>query len=76
MRQSEHGVAGCSTGEEVYSIAMCLLEFIGDTRKTCPIQIFGTDVSELAVEKARAGYFAVKPRLSDVSEERRQRFFQ
>lgn len=50
-------VPGCSTGEEVYSIAICLLEFL-DTLATKPtIQIFGTDISELAIEKARLGKY-------------------
>ncbi|TAF58453.1 MAG: ATPase, partial [Oscillatoriales cyanobacterium] len=39
-------VAGCSTGEEVYSIAICLLEFLGDRSPQPQIQIFATDISE------------------------------
>ncbi len=39
-------VAGCSTGEEVYSIAICLLEFLGNRVIQPPIQIFATDISE------------------------------
>jgi two-component system CheB/CheR fusion protein len=49
-------VPGCSTGEEVYSIAMCLLEHLGN-RSSTPIQIFGTDISNAAIEKARAGIY-------------------
>ncbi|MGB7891291.1 MAG: chemotaxis protein CheB, partial [Microcoleus sp.] len=37
-------VAGCSTGEEVYLIAICLLEFLGDRVIQPPIQIFATDI--------------------------------
>src|SRR4051812_38211916 len=48
-------VPGCSTGEEVYSIAMSLLDCAGARR--VPIQIFGTDVSETALSKARAGIY-------------------
>lgn len=33
--------AGCSTGEEVYTLAICLLEFTGDLPRRPPIQIFG-----------------------------------
>ena len=40
-------VAGCSTGEEVYSLAICLLEFFNDRGTVPPIQIFATDISEL-----------------------------
>ncbi|NJK66767.1 MAG: hypothetical protein HC789_09575 [Microcoleus sp. CSU_2_2] len=42
-------VAGCSTGEEVYSIAICLLEYLGDRGRSLPIQIFATDISEAAI---------------------------
>ncbi len=67
-------VAGCSTGEEVYSIAICLLEFLADRLPQPPIQIFATDISELAIDKARAGTYTVE-RMVDVSPERRRRFF-
>ena len=50
-------VAGCSTGEEVYSIAMTLLEYLSAESVELPIQIFGTDASERSVEKARLGIF-------------------
>ena len=44
-------VAGCSTGEEVYSIAMLLLEELGERANRTKIQIFGTDIQERAVEQ-------------------------
>jgi chemotaxis methyl-accepting protein methylase/signal transduction histidine kinase/chemotaxis response regulator CheB len=66
-------VAGCSTGEEVYSLAIALLEFMGGSRSHA-LQIFGTDVSETAIEKARAGVFGDSA-MRDVSDERRRRFF-
>ena len=47
-------VAGCSTGEEVYSIAMLLLEELGERANRTKIQIFGTDIQERAVEHARS----------------------
>ncbi len=50
-------VPGCSTGEEAYSVAMVLLECLGDRVGSTPIQIFGTDISEGAIEKARAGVY-------------------
>ena len=46
-------VPGCATGEEVYSVAIELLEFVGDRLSPSEAQIFGTDVSEAALEKAR-----------------------
>jgi two-component system CheB/CheR fusion protein len=67
-------VAGCSSGEEAYSIAICLLEFLTNQGINIPIQIFATDVSEIAIEKARIGIY--KPnQIVDISPERLQRFF-
>jgi two-component system CheB/CheR fusion protein len=67
-------VAGCSTGEEVYSIAMCLLEFLGDRPVKYPIQIFATDISEIAISKARLGIYSHEA-LVDISPDRLRRFF-
>ncbi len=67
-------VAGCSTGEEVYSIAICLLEFLGDRVSLPQIQIFATDISEAAIRKARSGFYS-ENQMIDVSPERRTRFF-
>lgn len=67
-------VAGCSTGEEVYSIAICLLEFLSDRIIQPPIQIFATDISEQAIGKARSGFY-LENQMLDVSPERRTRFF-
>ena len=51
-------VPGCSTGEEVYSIAILLLEDLGDGTKLPRIQLFGTDVNESSIEHARAGIYS------------------
>jgi len=67
-------VPGCSTGEEAYSIAMALLEYLGDRAGGTPVQIFGTDVSEAAIETARVGVY-VESTLVEVSAERLRRFF-
>ncbi|MFQ4139411.1 chemotaxis protein CheB [Nodosilinea sp. PGN35] len=67
-------VAGCSTGEEVYSIAMGLVEFFSDRATVPPIQIFATDISEAALNKARAGFY-LENQLEGVSPERLNRFF-
>jgi two-component system, chemotaxis family, CheB/CheR fusion protein len=67
-------VAGCSTGEEVYSIAICLLEFLEQRVTQPPIQIFATDISELAIDKARSGIYT-ENQMVEVSAERRRRFF-
>jgi two-component system CheB/CheR fusion protein len=67
-------VPGCSTGQEVYSIAIALVEFMGDRKQHHPVQIFGTDIHDAALEKARAGVYpdAIE---SDVSAERLRRYF-
>ncbi len=67
-------VAGCATGEEVYSIAISLLEFLDDYPIKPAIQIFATDISEQAIETARAGVYH-QNLLVDVSPERLRRFF-
>lgn len=67
-------VAGCSTGEEVYSLAICLLEYMRETDIEIPVQIFGTDLSEPALERARAGIYP-ESISADVSPERLRRFF-
>lgn len=50
-------VPGCSTGEEAYSLAISLWESLGENVNRSPIQIFGTDISERALAKARAGFY-------------------
>jgi len=65
---------GCASGEETYSVAICLLEFLGDKAAEVPIQFFGTDVSEPSVTKARAGVYPENIQ-GDVSPERLKRFF-
>jgi two-component system CheB/CheR fusion protein len=67
-------VPGCATGEEVYSIAICLLERAGELASNPSVQIFASDLSESALEKARAGLYLANI-AQDVSAERLQRFF-
>src|ERR1700730_463368 len=50
-------IAGCSTGEEAYSTAICLHEFLGDKGSDFKIQIFATDISEKSIAKARSGIY-------------------
>ena len=68
-------VPGCSTGEEVYSIAIILQEILDEISKPIDLQIFGTDIDQLAIDRAREGIFPVSI-AADVSEERLNRFFQ
>jgi len=68
-------IPGCSTGEEVYSIAISLLEYLSEQRADAlALTLFGTDVSLSAIEKARAGKFD-KSIESEVSPARLERFF-
>ncbi|HET6337045.1 MAG TPA: chemotaxis protein CheB [Polyangiales bacterium] len=67
-------VAGCSTGEEVYSIAIAWLEFAAETGTSHRLQIFGSDLSELAIGKARAGIYSDSA-LYGVNDERRKQHF-
>src|SRR3989441_845001 len=67
-------VPGCATGEEAYSIVICLLEFLGEQDNTLPIQMFATDLSAAAVTQARAGRFPASIE-NEVSADRLRRFF-
>jgi two-component system, chemotaxis family, CheB/CheR fusion protein len=67
-------VPACSTGEEVYSIAICILELLGDGAQDHRLQVFGTDIDEDSVRQARRGLYPQNIE-QDVSPERLQRFF-
>jgi two-component system CheB/CheR fusion protein len=67
-------VVGCSTGQEAYSIGMCLYEFLADQKDSVKIQIFATDVSEIAIEKARSGVYT-SHEVEGISMARLQKFF-
>ncbi len=67
-------VPGCSTGEEVYSLAMLLIESLGANATDTKIQMFGTDVSEPAVARARAAIYT-EASVRGVSPARLRRFF-
>lgn len=67
-------VAGCSTGEEVYSLAMTLLEFLDGSPNPPQIVIYGTDINEQSLRKARAALYSPHA-LSGVAPKRLARFF-
>ena len=67
-------VAGCATGEEAYSMAICLQEHLGDKTAAIKIQIFATDISETAIAKARTGIYR-QNELEGISSSRLQQFF-
>jgi two-component system CheB/CheR fusion protein len=67
-------IAGCATGEEAYSMAICLQEQLGDKAAAMKIQIFATDISETAIAKARSGVYR-STELEGISQSRLQQFF-
>ena len=66
--------AGCSTGEEVYSLAITVLEHLSQRGLDTPLQIFGTDASDQSIETARAATYP-DTLLTEVAPERLRRFF-
>ena len=67
-------IAGCSTGEEAFSIAICLHEFLGDKLSNTNIQIFASDISEKAIKKARAAIYS-KADVENLSETQLKNYF-
>lgn len=67
-------VAGCSTSEEVYSLAITLLEYLESVSESRQIKILATDLNEFVLEKARAGIYVDNIEI-DVSAERLRRYF-
>ena len=67
-------IPGCATGEEAYSVAMVLMELLGERATDRKVQIFATDVSDVAIEQARRGTYPASI-AADVSPERLSRFF-
>ncbi len=67
-------VSGCATGEEAYSLAISLLEHLHRHNQDVRIQIFATDVSDTAIEHARAGVYPASIQ-ADVPPETLRRYF-
>jgi len=67
-------VAGCSSGEEPYSLAILLKEYIAKTGQSLRFQIFATDLDEWSITRAREGVYPIGI-AADVSPTRLQRFF-
>ena len=67
-------VAGCATGEEAYSLAIMLREYMDETQQEFRVQLYATDLDDDAIAVARAGLYP--PNIAqDVSAERLRRFF-
>lgn len=67
-------VPGCSSGEEVYSLAIIVQECLEALGRNLEIQLFGTDLDETAISTARAGTYLNSISI-DVSQERLEKFF-
>jgi len=67
-------VAGCATGEEAYSIAILLREFMDETHHEFKILLYATDLDDDAIDVARAGFYP--PNIAqDIHPERLRRYF-
>lgn len=67
-------IAGCSTGEEAYSIAICLMEFLEEKELSLPIQIFASDLDANAIERARLGIYSTSS-LQGISPNHLKKYF-
>ncbi|HTE29089.1 MAG TPA: CheR family methyltransferase, partial [Chryseolinea sp.] len=65
---------GCSSGQEAYSLAICLFEFFLKQNKGCKLQVFATDLSDVGIAHARSGFYAASE-LGNVSKQRLEKFF-
>ncbi len=68
-------VAGCSSGEEAYTLAIVLAEEAAEARKDLDIKVFATDTAERALQHARAGIYPAGIE-GDIDQERIDRFFE
>jgi two-component system CheB/CheR fusion protein len=67
-------IPGCSTGEEVYSLAISVDEALEEKGLRLGMQFFGTDISEPALQMARSGVYT-QHGLENVSAQRLSRYF-
>ena len=67
-------IAGCSTGEEAYSIAMLFHEYLWEHEQSIDLKIFATDVDQEAISRAATGAYPDST-VADLSPERRRNFF-
>ena len=67
-------VPGCATGEEIYSIAIIIQEYMENAEKIFDVQLFGTDIDKDAIEIARSGIYP-STISSEVTPERLKKFF-
>lgn len=67
-------IPACASGEEACSMAIAIFEYLGDQASNTPIQIFATDLSEHAIDKARSGIYS-QASLVQMSPQRTKQFF-
>ncbi len=68
-------VCGCATGEEAYTVAMCLHEHLKESRDFTRIKIFASDLSETAIAKARRAIYSTTT-LAKLSDARIGHYFE
>lgn len=66
--------AGCSTGEEAYSLAILVCEQLALEQRSCKVQVFATDLDERAIGIARSGSYP-EAIVTDVPPSRLRQFF-
>lgn len=67
-------VAGCATGEEAYSLAILVEEYLKKTNNTLEVKIFATDINRVSLDRASKGVYPDSLKKT-VSKERLQQFF-
>jgi len=67
-------VVGCSTGQEVYTLAIEMMEYLRTSAATQRVQIFATDISDWALAKARYGWYPASI-ADEVPTDRLKRYF-
>ncbi|MBV8304287.1 MAG: PAS domain-containing protein [Acidimicrobiia bacterium] len=68
--------AGCSSGEETYSLAVVLCDVVGEDDFRRRVKVYGTDADEEALTVARHGRYPPKAVSDAFSEEQRDRYFE
>jgi two-component system, chemotaxis family, CheB/CheR fusion protein len=67
-------IPACSTGQEAYTLAIILMEVLGEKATTTSVQIFATDLSEIAINKARLGIYS-NEEVSNVPPKKLEQYF-
>jgi two-component system CheB/CheR fusion protein len=68
-------VPGCATGEEAYSTAITLTEYLQSKKISMPVQVFATDLDEKAIARARTGIYS-RNAVAEIAASRLDKYFQ